>query len=251
MSKLQNYKLTITYHGVNYRGWQRQPDQVSVQETIEKALTKLWGGTERVIIHSAGRTDTGVHALGQVAHFTAPLKFKTRGTLRNALNANLPDDIRIMNAVPVPADFHSRFSATGKTYHYRLFCREVHDPMELGRSWQMRRQLDMEKMQQAASHFLGKHDFASFASNPGYERETTVRTIHEIRFVKRGPLVTLKFSGNGFLYRMVRNLTGAIVRAGDGRLTPDQVKDILATRSRPSAPPPAPAHGLYLVKVYY
>ncbi|MEM6885510.1 MAG: tRNA pseudouridine(38-40) synthase TruA [Verrucomicrobiota bacterium] len=247
----QNYKLTIAYHGAAYRGWQRQPDQVSVQETIERALTKLWGGTERIIIHSAGRTDTGVHALGQVAHFTAPAKFKKHGILRNALNANLPDDIRIVQAVSVTSGFHSRFSATGKTYHYRLFCREVHDPMELGRSWQMRRTPDMEKMQQAARHFCGKHNFASFASNPGYERETTVRTIHEIKFVKKGPLITLKFHGDGFLYRMVRNLTGAIVRAGDGRLTPEEIKRILSARNRSSAPPPAPAHGLYLVKVFY
>jgi len=156
-----------------------------------------------------------------------------------------------MQAVRAPAEFHSRFSAIGKTYHYRLFCREVHDPMELGRSWQMRRQLDLTKMRRAADHFLGQHDFASFASNPGYERETTVRTIQDIQFVKQGPRITIKFRGDGFLYRMVRNLTGAIVRAGDGRLTPEEVKAILLAKRRTSAPPPAPAHGLYLVKVFY
>ncbi|MEM1156676.1 MAG: tRNA pseudouridine(38-40) synthase TruA [Verrucomicrobiota bacterium] len=251
MSKTQNYKLTIAYHGARYCGWQRQPDQISIQETIETTLTRMWGGTDRITIHSAGRTDTGVHALGQVAHFTAPAKFRERGILRNALNANLPDDIRILQAIRVPADFHSRFSAVGKTYHYQLFCREMHDPMELGRSWQMRRQLNLAMMREAAEHFLGRHDFASFASNPGYERENTVRTIHNIRFVKQGPRITLKFHGDGFLYRMVRNLTGAIVRAGDGRLTPAEIHTILTARNRSSAPPPAPAHGLYLVKVFY
>lgn len=251
MPELQNYKLTIAYHGAAYRGWQRQPDQPSVQQAIETVLTRLWGSSDRIIIHSAGRTDTGVHAIGQVAHFTAPKKFQKPHALRNALNANLPDEIRIVQAVPVPDDFHSRFSATGKIYHYRIFCREIHDPMELGRSWQMRRTLNLDAMREASDHFLGEHDFASFASNPGYARETTVRTIYDIRFVKKGPQLTLKFHGNGFLYRMVRNLTGALVRVGDGRLTPAEVKTILDTRNRRYAPPPAPAHGLYLVKVCY
>ncbi len=247
----QNYKLTIAYHGQAYQGWQRQKDGPSVQQTIENALTRLWGNAEPIQIQGSGRTDTGVHALGQVAHFMAPAKFLKTNELRNALNAHLPDDIRIVKSSLASPAFHARFSATGKTYHYRLICREVHDPMEIGRAWQIRRKLDLDKMQATAQHFLGEHDFASFTSNPGYERQTTVRTLHYIKFIHKGPEITLKFHGAGFLYRMVRNLTGALVRTGDGRLTPNEVKQMLHAKDRKVAPPPAPAYGLYLAKVFY
>lgn len=244
-----NYRLVISYRGTRFRGWQKQGSSPTIQLEIEQVLSRLW--SRPIIIHGSGRTDTGVHALGQIAHFHAPLRFKDTRKLRNALNAYLPDDIRILDVRKVLDDFHSRFSATSKEYEYLLFCREVADPMELNRSWHLRRKLDLSSMKQAAALLLGTHDFASFASNPGYSRETTVRTLHRIQITQKGPRIRIRYHGSGFLYRMVRNLTGALVRVGDGRLNIEEIAKILKAKNRSEAPPPAPAHGLYLVKVHY
>jgi len=245
----QNHKLTIAYDGTGYRGWQRQKNGPSVQETIESALSRIW--QEKITIHGSGRTDTGVHAAGQVAHFHAPIKFRNMDALTLALNANLPDDIRILKSRKAPSGFHARFSATGKMYRYQLFCHPVSDPFSNNRAWQMRRTLDLQSMKKGADLLAGTHDFSAFSSNPGYQRENMVRTLYRIQITSRGPHVRLLFHGNGFLYKMVRNLTGALVRLGDGRLSPDTLKQILESRKRETAPPPAPAHGLYLVKVFY
>lgn len=245
----QNHKLTIAYDGTAYRGWQRQKNGRSVQETIENALNKMW--QEKIILHGSGRTDTGVHALGQVAHFHGPLKFSDMEALNRALNANLPQDIRILKSRKAPRAFHARFSATGKMYRYELFCHPVSDPFLTHRAWQMRRSLNLESMRKGAEILTGTHNFSAFSSNPGYRRENMVRTLYKIQITSLGPRIRLVFHGNGFLYKMARNLTGALVRVGDGRLSPEDVQQILESGKRGKAPPPAPAHGLYLLKVLY
>jgi tRNA pseudouridine38-40 synthase len=244
-----NHRLIIAYDGTPYRGWQIQGQAPTIQLHLESALATLW--QQPIRVHGSGRTDTGVHARGQVAHFHAPEKFQRPERLRDALNAHLPKTIRIGSAAFVPSSFHSRFSARGKEYHYRLLHGGNESPFEVDYAWQLRRPLDIGSMREASRHLLGEHDFASFASNPGYGRESTVRTLYRIEFASRGNLLTLRFIGSGFLYRMVRNLTGALVRTGDGRLNPGDLGGILKQAKRAAAPPPAPACGLYLHRVYY
>lgn len=244
-----NHRLVIAYDGTPYQGWQIQGNAPTVQLHLESALTALW--QQPVRLHGSGRTDTGVHAHGQVAHFQAPKKFSSPERLRDAIHAHLPATIRIRSAAFVPLSFHARFSARGKEYHYRIIHGGEESPFEVNYAWQLRRTLDVEKMKHASRLLLGEHDFAAFASNPGYARESTIRTLYRIDLGTRGHRLTLRFTGSGFLYRMVRNLTGALVRVGDGRLTPDNLKAILQSRKRSSAPPPAPAGGLTLYRVYY
>lgn len=246
--RIQNHKLIVAYDGSQFEGWQIQGSKPTVQLAIENALTKCW--KQAIRIHGSGRTDAGVHALGQVAHFHAPLKF-TPQTCRAALNNNLPAAIRITKVSHVPTSFHSRFSTTGKEYRYQVFDGEILPPLDLGRYWHLPRRLDLAAMQKAATNLLGTHDFASFTSNPGYQRQSTIRTIHHISFTRKGPRVTLVIRGNGFLFRMVRNLMGAFAKVGHGRLDAVAVKKILEAKSRAAAPYTAPAHGLYLSKVFY
>jgi len=245
----QNHRLTLAYNGTPYQGWQIQGRQPTVQLALESALQQLWGN--RIRIHGSGRTDTGVHARGQVAHFHAPAKFSHPERLQAAINAHLPDSIRVVHCHFVPPSFHSRFSAKGKEYEYRIIHGTVASPFETHFAWQLRRPLQVESMKRAVRPLIGEHDFASFASNPGYTRESTVRTLYRIDCAQSGNCLTLRFRGSGFLFRMVRNLTGALVRVGDGRLTPDDIPHILNQQRRSAAPPPAPACGLYLNKVFY
>jgi tRNA pseudouridine38-40 synthase len=241
--------LIVAYDGTPFSGWQRQPGKRTVQEELEKAVKSVWG--EPIDVHSSGRTDTGVHALGQSVTFEAAPRLKPAILLR-ALNAKLPFSIRVVKARLLPEQMHARFDATGKTYEYVIYNHPIADPFRLHCEYYLPRPLDVKAMQQAARHFVGTHDFASFTSNPGYERETTVREIREARFLQRkdGRLV-FRITADGFLYRMVRNLMGALVKVGQGKLTPDDVKRILEACSRQSAPNTAPAHGLYLKRVYY
>jgi len=245
----QNYRITLAYDGTNYRGWQRQRNGPTIQQTVEEACRRLFGMP--VTLHASGRTDTGVHARGQVAHFFAPPRFRHGIELRNALNAHLPQDIRVCSARPVAQSFHARFSAEGKSYRYQIFCREVEDPLLRTTYWHLRRKLDLEAINHAVQVLTGTHDFAAFSSNPGYDRESTVRTLYRIQACQSGCRVHLTFEGSGFLYRMVRNLTGCLVRIGDGRLSLEDLKQILKNRDRSQAPPPAPARGLILLRVRY
>lgn len=199
----------------------------------------------------SGRTDRGVHALGQVATCGLPA-IHTPEILRRALNFHLPPGVRVLSIQKQPEKFHARFSAKGKTYLYRIANTAFLHPMEIGRAWHVPRPLDLRAIRQAARLFVGKHDFASFTSNPGYERESTVRRLRSVRVTRKpGSLLEFSFDGDGFLYRMVRNLVGALVKVGQGRLAVADLKKILAARSRAGAPPTAPAEGLYLVSVRY
>jgi len=245
---LQGHKLTIAYRGTDFAGWQIQPGKRTVQQSIEDALEKIWG--KKISLQGSGRTDTGVHALGQVASFNAP-RLHTGAVVLRALNANLPRDVRIVKCRLVTPAFHARFDSQGKTYRYQIWNHLVQDPFTLDTHWHVPRPLDLPAMRRAARLLVGEHDFASFTSNPGYERETTVRTMKRASIARSGAVLAFHFTADGFLYRMVRNLVGGLVKVGLGRITVADFEKILQARSRSEAPPTAPACGLYLMNVTY
>ena len=245
---LQGHRLTIAYRGTDFSGWQRQASKRTVQECLEQALKKLWG--EDISLQGSGRTDTGVHAMGQVASFNAR-RLHAGPVLLRALNANLPRDVRVVRCRLVAPSFHARFDAAGKTYRYLVWNHPVQDPFTWDTHWHVPRPLDLAAMRRAARSLVGRHDFASFTSNPGYERETTVRTMRRVSIARHGAVVSFHFTADGFLYRMVRNLVGALVKVGHGRLSVEDFIAILRARSRSEAPATAPAGGLYLMRVTY
>ena len=247
--KLQTFKLILAYRGSDFYGWQRQDPHPTVQLALETALKKIFGKSFHVA--GSGRTDRGVHALGQVASFRVPGTHPPE-TLLRALNFHLPPGVRVLSVRKAAAEFHARFSAKGKTYLYRIVNEPFLHPMEIGRAWHVPRPLNLQAVRLAARLFVGRHDFASFTSNPGYERESTIRRLRAIRITRKpGSVLEIAFDGDGFLYRMARNLVGALVKVGHGRLSVANLKKILAARSRSTAPPTAPPEGLYLLKVRY
>lgn len=245
---LQGHKLTLSYRGTDFSGWQRQHEKRTVQGCIEDALEKIWG--RKISLQGSGRTDTGVHAVGQVASFNAT-RLHTGTVLQRALNANLPRDVRVTQCRLVSPAFHARFDAKGKTYRYLVWNHPVQDPFTWDTHWHVPRSLDLAAMRRAARLLLGKHDFASFTSNPGYERATTVRTMRRASIARGHAILTFHFTADGFLYRMVRNLMGGLVKVGQGKMTVDEFGKILHARSRSAAPPNAPSCGLYLLSVSY
>ena len=247
--KLQTLKLTLAYRGSDFFGWQRQDPHPTVQLALESALKNIYG--KSFPIAGSGRTDRGVHALGQVASCILPATHAP-ATLLRALNFHLPPGVRVLSIRKAAPKFHARFSAKGKSYLYRIVNAPFLPPMEIGRAWHVPRPLDLKAVRRAARLLTGTHDFASFTSNPGYERESTVRRLRSISLTRKpGSVLEMTFSGDGFLYRMVRNLVGALVKVGHGRLSAAELKTILAARSRSHAPPTAPAEGLYLFQVRY
>jgi tRNA pseudouridine38-40 synthase len=245
------FKLIIAFDGAAYEGWQVQKNGTGVQEKIETALAKLFPSRPR--IHSSSRTDTGVHALGMVAHFEAPdgeCKM-TAHKLALALNAWLPDDVRVMTAARAAKDFHARFNARGKQYRYFVWNHTAMNPLLRHSAWHVTRRLDLKAMRAAAKLFPGKHDFKSFAANRNYEMESTVRTLTRCDIKKSGPLLTFTIEGDGFLYKMCRGIVGTIVQCGLGKFPPEEIKTMLAQKDRRVAGMTAPAHGLVLWKVFY
>lgn len=245
------FKLTIAYDGANYAGWQVQKTGVGVQQKVEEALGKLFPSVKRV--HSSSRTDTGVHALGMVAHVQIPrAEFKMPpAKLALALNAHLPEDIRIVSAVRARADFHARFDATGKQYRYFVWNHPAMNPLLRHQAWHLPRKLDLAAMRSAAPLFLGKHDFKSFAGTRGYEMESTMRVLRRCDIKRSGPLLTFIVEGEGFLYKMCRGIVGTLVQVGQVKIAASEIKKILAKRDRRVAGMTAPAHGLVLWKVFY
>ena len=250
MSPLK-FKLTIAYDGGGYEGWQVQKTGTGVQEKVEAALAHLFPSHPRV--HSSSRTDTGVHALGMVAHFEAPrgeLRMPV-GKLAVAINAWLPADVRVQAAVRARREFHARFDAAGKQYRYFVWNHPAMNPLLRHSAWHVTRALDMRAIQAAAPLLVGRHDFRSFAANPGYARESTVRTLSRMTVQRRGALLTFIIEGDGFLYKMCRGLVGTLVQVGLGKIPPAEVATILAQKNRRVAGMTAPAHGLVLWKVSY
>ena len=245
------FKLVIAYDGAAYQGWQVQKIGTGVQEKVEHALAKLFPGRPR--LHGSSRTDTGVHALGMVAHFEVPAAEckMTASKLVLALNAWLPGDVRVVLAARAPEKFHARFDAKGKQYRYFVWNHVAMNPLLRGTAWHVPRALDLKAMRAAAGLFVGGHDFKSFAANRNYEMETTVRTLTRCDFKKSGPLLTFFIEGDGFLYKMCRGIVGTIVQIGLGKFPASDIKAMLAQKDRRVAGMTAPAHGLVLWKVFY
>jgi tRNA pseudouridine38-40 synthase len=245
------FKLTIAYDGTAYEGWQWQRIGTGVQEKVEAALAKLFPSAPRV--HSSSRTDTGVHALGMVAHFELPRTEAQMPPRKMALaiNAWLPPDVRIVSAARVPSAFHARFDASGKQYRYFIWNHPSMNPLLRHSAWHVPKTLDLSAMKKAAPSFVGKHDFQSFASNPGYAKATTVRTLKRCEISKKGPLITVLIEGDGFLYKMCRGIAGTLVQVGLGKLEATSVSAMLSRRDRRVGGMSAPAHGLVLWKVLY
>jgi tRNA pseudouridine38-40 synthase len=245
------FKLTIAYDGAAYQGWQVQKTGTGVQALIETACGKLFSGVKR--IYGSSRTDTGVHALGMVAHVEIPrAEFKMPvAKLALAINAHLPEDIRVVSARRCAADFHARFHARGKQYRYFVWNHHSMNPLLRRTAWHVPQKLDLAAMRAAAKLFPGKHDFKSFAANRNYEMESTVRTLTRCDIKCNGALFTFTIEGDGFLYKMCRGIVGTLVQVGQGKIPPAEIKNILAHRDRRVAGMTAPAHGLVLWKVYY
>lgn len=245
------FKLTIAYDGTAYAGWQVQKIGTGVQEKVEIALGKLFPSRPR--LHSSSRTDTGVHALGLVAHFEVPRAECTMSArkLALAINAWLPEDIRVLATARARKDFHARFDARAKEYRYYVWNHPAMNPLIRHTAWHVPRPLDLQAMRAAAASFLGTHDFQSFAANPGYARESTVRTLSRCRVKRSGRLLTFVIEGNGFLYRMCRGMVGTLVQVGLGKYAVSEIQRMLARKDRRVAGMTAPAHGLVLWKVFY
>lgn len=248
---LLKFKLTIAYDGTNYEGWQVQKIGVGVQQKIEEAFQKIFPSVRR--IHSSSRTDTGVHARAMMAHVEIPeaeFKMPVR-KLALAINAHLPEDIRVMRAVRCPASFHARFDATGKEYRYSIWNDAVMNPLLNRTAWHVPKDLDVKAMQKAAKHFIGRKDFKSLAANRDYEMENTVRRLSRVDVRKQGPLITIVIEGDGFLYKMCRAIAGTLAMVGHGKLKPVDVKKIIAEKDRRAGGVTAPAKGLVLWRVLY
>jgi len=250
-------KLIIAYDGRPFRGWQSQTGGGAVQDFLESALRVLCGGGERVAVHGAGRTDAGVHALAQCAHAEIADVFRSKPLdWRAALNANLPREIRVLRCARAARDFHARFSAKGKIYRYRIWNAPVLSPFELGRAWHFPGELNLDGLRTATAQFVGAHDFSRFAASRGKPEASTWRTIHALamrsKTVPDGRLITLEFRGDGFLYKMVRLMTGTLVRVAQGRAEPAWISTLLRTDTKlVKTSFAAPADGLYLTRVLY
>jgi tRNA pseudouridine38-40 synthase len=247
---VRTFRGVVEYDGGGFSGWQVQPGRRTVEETIEDALADLLGA--RVPVLAAGRTDAGVHAAGQAISFRAATNLLAE-RLAAAVNARLPEDVRILSLEPAHSRFHATRSATGKTYRYTLLARREPSPLLRGVAWHVRAPLDLAALRRAARHLVGTRDFAAFRTNPGPEAagQSTVRTIAAVRVRAAPPLVTLEFDGDGFLHHQVRNMVGALVRVATGAWPPGRIAEVLASRDRRVAGPSAPPHGLTLVRVVY
>lgn len=242
-----NWKATIEYDGTEYLGWQRQPQGLTVQEVLESVLLRLTG--ESVAVNGSGRTDSGVHAEGQVANFRVEAD-RDRRTWMRGLNGLLPRDIRIVDLESVSDAFHARFDARSKRYLYRVLTSEVPSPFETRYRLHHREPLDVEAMRSAGARLLGRHDFRTFTRCPPPGR-TTVRTLTALDIWRRGDTITFALEADGFLHTMVRSIVGTLLQIGTGKREPEDIEAILSSRDRTRTGPPAPAHGLFLAEVFY
>ncbi|HBV67191.1 MAG TPA: tRNA pseudouridine(38-40) synthase TruA [Clostridiales bacterium] len=247
---VRNIKLKIAYDGTNYYGWQTQLNRATIQETIEKAISVVM--KQEVNLTGSGRTDSGVHALGQVANFTADTNIP-REKIRIALNANLPEDIRIMESEDVPLSFNSRFDAHNKTYMYQIYNDRVWNPFYSRYSCFVPANLDFERMEAAVKCLEGTHDFRGFMAS-GSNVKTTVRTVYEAKLTRderEGKLIKLYINGNGFLYNMVRIIAGTLIDIGKGIKSPDCIENAIKTTDRTLLGQTAEPQGLFLMNVNY
>lgn len=244
------YKIKVAYDGTNYSGWQVQPHHRTIQGELERLLAEMTC-RKHVRVESSGRTDAGVHARAQVAHFDLKKPLDDPRYFQRGLNAQLDRDIRILTLEKVSPDFHARFSAVGKEYRYFVYNGLIVPPAKRFYCLQEGRPLDVDRMRAAAELLVGEHDFAPFSANPKRELNGTVRTIHSFHVRKHGADITLKVQGSGFLYKMVRSLAGFLIDVGMGRREPEFIHDIFAHGKRTAVVQTAQPHGLFLWKVFY
>lgn len=244
---MKRVKLTIAYDGTNYCGWQIQPNGITVEEVLNKAITKVTGTPTKVI--GASRTDSGVHALANVAVFDTESQIPGN-RMCHALNQKLPEDIVVTQSEEVPLDFHPRYCDTRKTYEYHIVNERMVIPTKRLTNYFVSFDLDIEKMREATAYIIGTHDFASFC-NIKTDVEDTVRTIYELDIMEENKEITIRITGNGFLYNMVRIIVGTLVRVGRGFYEPEEVRDILDAKCRTEAGVTAPPQGLFLVNIEY
>ena len=242
-------RLIISYDGAPFAGWQSQSHGNTIQDHLERAFERVTDRPTRV--HGAGRTDAGVHALAQCAHVDLADKLLSPARWTRALNALLPPAIRVLRCRYVSKDFHSRLSAKGKIYRYRIWAAPVLPPFEYRRSWHIPYPLDLKILQKVAKHFVGTHDFAAFAANRGKPEESTIRSIYSVRVRQKGPCVTIEFEGDGFLYKMIRLIVGALVKCALGKMRLEDITARLKSGQVGAARFAAPAEGLFLVRVRY
>ena len=244
---MRRIKLVVAYDGTAYCGWQLQPNGVTIEEVLNKALSELL--KEPVMVIGASRTDSGVHAMGNVAVFDTESRIPG-DKICFALNQRLPEDIRIQSSEEVPLSFHPRKANCVKTYEYKILNRKIDMPLLRLYSHFCYFPLDVEKMRQAAAYLVGEHDFKSFCT-VRTQAEETVRTIYRLDVEKDGDMITIRISGSGFLYNMVRIITGTLVKVGMGVYPPEHMEEILEARDRAAAGPTIPARGLTLVSMEY
>ena len=244
------YKITIVYDGTNYCGWQIQPNGVTIQEVLQEKLSVIL--RTPIEITGASRTDSGVHALAQVAHFNYSPELDTYRFLAS-INGVLPNDIRVTEIVEVPLGFHARYSADNKVYHYHINLGPIQDPFKRLYSWYFPEKINLEILSACAKEFVGTHDFTSFANEPrtGATVKNPVRTIKRLGVIHEGTGIRLEFEGDSFLYKMVRNITGTMIEIGKGKRSIEEIRSILAAKDRRKAGRAAPPHALFLVRVEY
>lgn len=243
----KNIKLTIAYKGTNFMGWQKQVSSNTIQERIEEAYYDTFKSP--IHLTASGRTDAGVHAFNQVANFHTVIDVYPENIVR-ALNAKLPQDIKIKNATVVDKDFHARYDAIGKTYLYQIYNHDRSSPFLEDYSYKVTYSLDLAKMQKASLFLLGEHDFSSFMS-AGSSTKNFVKNIYDIRIEKKSHLLSIVITGNGFLYNMVRIIAGTLIDIARGRFDPEEILKILNAKDRKIAGHTAKAQGLFLYDVFY
>lgn len=249
-----NYKLIIQYDGTRYKGWQKQKNtETTIQGKIEEVLTRLLN--QEISINGSGRTDAGVHALAQVANFhfdetLANISSYSPCQVKDALNSYLPNDIRILSCEEVNPRFHARLNAKSKIYEYRIDNTEIGNIFERKYLTRIEKALNTDKMIEASKYFIGTHDFKSFSTNT-HIKKSTIRTIYDIKIVNKDGIISMEFFGNGFLYNMVRIISGMLIDVGLGKYSPDVIPELLEAKDRTKVGGIAPASGLFLVKVNY
>lgn len=248
MSEKCKYLLTISYDGTAYGGWQTQPNTLTIQQVIEKALETLF--KKKISVVGSSRTDAGVHALGQLAQIVLDTSIEEKKFLYS-LNGLLPNDIRVTSIESVPMDFHVRFDAKRKVYHYNLWCELFHNPCQRGTSYHVRHLIDEDLLKKAASYFLGTHNFKAFANenSKGAASSSPIKTIYSLNIVKQQGGYRIEVEGSGFLYKMVRNIVGTLLACSRGKLKHTDIPHLLEKQDRRLLPKSAPAHGLFLMKI--
>ena len=244
---MRNLKVIMAYRGTAYHGYQKQDNSITIQETVEKCISRVLDTPTE--IYGCSRTDTGVHANGYCFSVKTEKQIPIRNFIRGT-NGYLPSDITLLSCEEAPEDFHARYSCRGKEYVYLIHNSECRDPFAEDLKYHYRRKMDLDLMRRASEYFVGRHDFSSFCSNAS-EKASTVRTVHELRLDREGDLVKVTISGDGFLYNMVRIIVGTLLWVNEGKIAPEDIPVIMEKSDRRLAGKTAQAHGLYLNRVFY